>query len=368
MANPILQTAALIGAGTVGAMAARSIRLPAAAGSLIAAAAFVWGRHLVSPDAGRPDLTFLLLMLLAFMGLLAGACVDLNHLVRNHRGIVTGFVSRAVLVFGTVWLTGIGLGLDSRSAAILGAAATALSPAAVIAVTTQVRSRGDLTQDLLATAPSSLMLALLSVLLLAAPSRAPILLGGILIAGVLAGLVIVVPLSRMARRGSILAASGGAAALLAGVSTHLGASTGSVMLASALAGFMAGNLIPNRAIVRDALSDAGTPAAIVLFALGASIVAVPEPATLITASVLVVGARLAGLLLPGILTGRGAAGVASAAARLPMPGMLAASALAIASAGSRSPRSPAARRPPPRGPHLGGRRHGHDPPGPRHVG
>jgi len=333
MLNPILQTAALLGSGTAGAIAARSLRIPAATGSLIAAAVLVWGRQLLSSGAARADLSFLLLMTLAFVGLLAGASIDLPHLARHVRMMTSGFVLRAVAVFGSVWLIGTGLGMDPRSASVLGAATTALSPAAVAAVATQTRARGALTQQLLFSAPASLTLALAATALLVAPSRAPLLLGGILSTGAIAGLLVVVPLSRMARRGSILAAAGGASALLAGVSTHMGASTVSVMLASILAGFMAGNLIPTRAIVRDALGDFGTPAAIALFALSAPILAAPRPAALLVAALLVAGGRLAGLMLPGIVARRGAMGIAGAAARLPMTGMLAATGVALAPPG-----------------------------------
>jgi len=334
MANPILEAAVLIGAGTAGAMAARAARLPAAAGSLAAAGLFVQGWRLLKPDAVRADLSFVLLILLAFLGLLAGASVDIHRLLRDRRGIPVDFAARAAAVAVSVWLIGLGLGLDGRSAIILAAAAMALSPAAVAAVTGEMRARGDLTQDLLAAAPASLLLSVVATALIVTPPRVWLLLASLVPAGAACGLVILIPLSRMATRGAVLAGAGMGAVLLAGVATRVGAPGASVMLMSILAGSMAGSLIPNRAIVRDALGDLGTPCAIALFALAAPVLMPPRAAALLPAALLVVGGRLAGLLLPGILAGRGAAAIAGAAARLPMAGMLAASVLAMAPAGS----------------------------------
>lgn len=334
MTEPVLWTAILITAGTCGAMAARALRLPAACGALIAS--FVLCSTLRGSDAlaAWPDLSAIRAPLLALLCFLLGAEIDLTRLLSLKGRLLSGAAAQAVAVTILIAAGGVATGLEPAIAIVLGLAAMAASPAAAIAVVSEARSRGTLTQAVLALAPISVAIAAVGSAALSGEAKAVAGVALALPAGALCGGLIVMPLSRMSSRGAILAGAGTGALLLSGIAGRLPAPGAVLPLASIAAGFVVAHLIPDRDAIRDALRDVALPATIALFAIAGTDWLPLESMRIWIAGGLIVAGRYAGLAFgwtgdPGGVHGR----LQAAAAMLPMSAVAALPALSGGRAG-----------------------------------
>lgn len=282
MDGNLLHAAILLAAGAAGAMAARALRLPIVAGAMVA--------PLIGLPAGLPagaPLTALLCFCL-------GASIDPATLLRRGPALL-GLSALAVpAVTLLACAAGRLAGLPWQAALMLGAAMAAASPVPLVAVLAGERARGRVTQGALAGAPISIVAASILAFVFAHDGRLLLPIPALL-AGCLAGGVILVPLSRLTRRGGIVSAVLlGAILLVAGAATSGGGDAG-LAVGSIAAGFVAVNFIPSRVLVREALRDLVVPASVVWAAWA---VARPSPGELIEAlpaALLLTAARFAGL-------------------------------------------------------------------------
>jgi len=319
MDDAVLWTGLLLLAGTAAAMAGLALKLPAATGALMGGfllAAALRGADLL---AQQPATAWLSSMLLALLCFLLGAEIDLTRIARMRQSILVTATAQAVCVTALVGLAGAALGLGWRVSAILGAAAAATSPAALMAVASEARARGEMTQRILTLAPLSLLAAIALGATLSGDARWAAMTAGALAAGIACGLVILAPLSRLTSRGAIVSCAAGGAFLLAGAST-LTSQGMSLPLTAAISGFMAGSFIPNRENVRDVLRDLALPCTVALFAIEGAGPLKQDLSRSFYAALLVVAARAAGLFLAGALA-RGNQGSREAAAQIPMAAM-----------------------------------------------
>ncbi len=322
MIGTVLWLAILMTVGSLLALASRRLGVPSATGALaggFAAAAAARGAGL---DV-LSDHSVILSLLVAYVSFLLGTELDLRRLVDSSRSMLGTLLAQMLIVIPLVFGVGLALGMDPVSSLVLGSAAAAASPTSLIAVTAETRARGDRTQRLLALAPLSLVSALLAFsATLSSIGPALSLLAAILIGG-FCGLVILMPLSRMVSRGAIIACLAGGAVLLSLTSAIVVPHPAVLVTASALAGFLSGNLTPNREEIHGALRDSSLPCFISLFVLlGSMAVRWDLPAVWLGA-VLVVLARGAGLMLAGLAARRSTEGLIEGLALLPMGGLLA---------------------------------------------
>jgi len=318
MPDAVLWTGILMLAGSAAAMAARSLRAPAAVGALLGGfvlSAAVRG----SGVTAIPDLWMLHYPLLAFLCFLLGAEIDLRRLVTAGRSILISALVQAIAVVALVGGAGLALGLDLRTSLLLGAALTPTCPAALAAVSAELRARGDLTQRLMATSSVGLLMAMG---IFWAAGRHPLLTWTPidLAVGAGGGLAILMPLSRMTSRGAIAACAGAGSLFLALVVAQPAPAVEGLAMMAILAGFMTGNLTPNRDLIRDVLGDLALPVTVALFAISGARVHSPGLAAAVLPGLLLVGARAAGLALAGTLARGPVPGLRQALAQVPFAG------------------------------------------------
>lgn len=320
MTEPVLWAGLVMLAGALGAMAARAVRLPAASGAL--------GSGLILAAAGRaggwaapwPDLGIYRLVLTVFLCFLLGTEMDLTRLARMARPLVSLSIAQAAAVLAFVCAACLWLGMGWNDSFLISAGAVAASPAALVAVSSEARARGDFTQRLYALTSLGLLIGII-LFDLVAPMEL-VRLAESLVLGAVCGAVIMIPLSRMATRGAIVTCAG-AGMLLLSAAARGGSRPGSAALMSVVAGFVAGNLLPNRDLIRDALREVTLPAAVSLFAIAGSMLPDEPIVGILVSSILVVAARGAGLFMAGALVRGPAEGLTQAAALLPMAGVTA---------------------------------------------
>ncbi|HZC76353.1 MAG TPA: cation:proton antiporter, partial [Ktedonobacterales bacterium] len=327
-------------AGALGAIAARALRLPAACGALAGGAVLLSSARQLGWIEAWPDLGLIRSLGAAFLCFLLGAQIDLTRLVRRWRPIVGSALTQSGAVMLLVGVVGWAIGLGWIGRVLLASGAVAASPTGLIAVASESRARGDLTQAILTISLIGLVVGSLAAAVVNASALLWLgIAGGGLALGAACGAVIMMPLSRMSTRGAIVTCVLFGSILLWGC-TRLLAAPWMLAPMSILAGFMSGNLIPNRDLIRDALNDAAVPASVILFALVGSSVLIEEiPGVLMPAALLLV-ARGAAIFIAEIMTGSSSPRALRPAALLPMAGcsvttaavMAAASATASASA------------------------------------
>lgn len=316
MGDPIVWAGFVMAAGLAGAAIARSLRGPAASGALVAGLLFCWA---LPGDSIRTEESLDLLQQLGviMLGFLAGAELDPGGLMRRGRRLAARALAQGVGVALMAWLAGLAWGLDMRAAVALGAAAAAASPIAMVGVASEARARGAFTQELLALSSISLLAATAVVSLACAPLGGARDLAFGLLAAPTCGLLMLMPLSRMASRGAILTCAGLGFILIAGVSGAC--SSGSMLpILSVVAGFVACGFIPNRALVLEALRDMAFPCVIGLFAISGC---VNQPSALVAAPLLVAARGVALLAVEAMATGASPQSVRAALAQLPMAGL-----------------------------------------------
>jgi len=317
MQDPILWTGLVMLAGTLGAMAARLARLPAACGALLGGLLLGW----TADPLGivRPDYGFIKSLLLAFVCLVLGAEIDLTMLARAGRRIIGDVAVQMMAVTAGVCLAGILCGLPWYGALLVGLAFSATSPTAMIAVASEAGARGPFTQRMLVMSSLTLLIASLLVYVLEAPRQFlmhDLLL--ILLAGVV-GLVMLVPLSRIETRGAMTACVAMGSFLLALLAP--GYPIASLAITAYLCGFLAANVLPNRQILRDVLRALALPAVLLLFAGSAAFSDQLDLLAGLLMGILLLAGRLAGLFLAGMLTQGRAEGVRHAVAQIPIAGL-----------------------------------------------
>ena len=327
MGDPVFWTGLVTLVGAAAAVASRAFRIPAACGAVVSAAALVQALDLSGrlpeipyADDGVRLAGYLALALLCF---LAGAEIQPGLLIRGGSSLLFSILSQTAAVAAAVFSVGRLLGMETQEASLLAAAALAASPAAIAAVATEGRARGAATQRALLLSSVSVALSLLAVGILEAR------VGGAwrdvlrslplsLLLGLIGGVVIVLPLSRMTSRPAIVTCLGVGAFLLVGLARAATQGQGELVIINVTAGFVAGSLCANRTIVREALRDLAFPCAIVLFALCGT--ALPEaPLSMLTlGAVGVVAARAIALIIAGAVTPRPRRGASEALAMMPM--------------------------------------------------
>ena len=319
MPDAVLWTGILMLAGSAAAMAARALRAPAAVGALLGGfvlTAVVRGAGVTS----FPDLRMVYSPLLAFLCFHLGAEIDLGRIVRTGRSILMTALVQGIAVAGLVCGAGLFLGLDLKTSLLLGAALTPACPAALAAVSSELRARGDLVQRLMATSSVGLLMAM--GLFWAAgthrfyPWDTPV----DLAAGAVFGLAILMPLSRMTSRGAIAACAGGGSLLLSVFVARPGPAAEDLAMMAILAGFMTGNLTPNRDLIRDVFRDLALPVTVALFAISGAYVDSPGLSGAALPGLLLVGARVSGLALAGLLVRGRVEGLRQALAQVPFAG------------------------------------------------
>ncbi len=303
MSDAVLWCGILVSSGSVACVVFRSIGIPASAGALSGGLAAAWmaGGWFEWHD---PDpLGLVRPILLACICFLLGAELDLTRVVRGGGSAVLGAVASSVAVMVLVWGAAMLAGIGGSASFVLAAAAGGASPAATIALTSELRARGERIQRLLLAAPAGLVTSIVAIG--AARGQGVFLAGWILslVIGAACGLVISMPLSRLSARGAIVACVGAGAVVLTGAGSRMPGGDAGVAIASIVAGFMAGNLTRNRDAVRDALRDLSLPVTVFLFAIvGAAMPAIAWP--LIAAAILVATGRIVGLAAVGFVLGR----------------------------------------------------------------
>ena len=325
MSDPVLWLGFVLLVGTVMALSARSLGLPSATGALVGGCALLWAvRVSFVADLpgvwGIPDgVTLVRHLLLAFLCLMLGAEIDLAFIMRQRLSILITALAQAAAVFGAVWLVGLAIGLERDLAFVLGGAAIASSPAAIASVCSETGARGDMAQRLMALSGVSVLVAMFVVPMVGALQGGPLapmaLPGLALLMGISFGVLLLVPVSRMETRGAILTCLGLGVLLLVLVTAPTG-----VMLVpmTILAGFLCGNLMANRQLVREALREIALPCAIAYYAL-AGAAWFEEPLWVgFMAAVAIVTARGFALFVAGIVTRGTAKGVRESAAMVPM--------------------------------------------------
>ena len=302
--------------GALGAIVARAIRLPEASGAMLSGLLLVTAARAGGWEAA-PRLGWLRWSLVALLCFGLGAEIDLTRLTRKPASLVTMALAQAVAVAALAGGLGLAAGMGRDGSLLLAAGCLAASPAALIAVATASRSRGDLTQTILCLCPPGLLLAFV---LSASSNGSPEALAHLALAlglATLCGLTILMPLSRMATRSAMATVIGAGMALLAGCA-RLWPEPGLLPLMAILAGFMTGSLLPNRDLVRDVLHDAVAPGSLALFALAGSSFLIESLAAALVLGTLMLAARAAGLLVAAAALRRPA--IRMAAAMLPMAG------------------------------------------------
>jgi hypothetical protein len=262
--DPVLWTGLVMLAGALGAMAARAVRAPAACGAMAGGFALAAG---MSGDGWHDDGSLIPAMLLALLTFLLGAELDLPRLVRIGRWALGTLALQAIAIIGLVYVTCRGLGIENGAALAVAVAAIASSPAAIIAVASESRARGDFTQQLLLSTSVSFLLA----------------------------------------------------ATL--VSFAWGAPGSLLWVGAGVAGFMAGNFLKNREVIRGALRDLALPCAVALFAMAGSRVTPSHMAPLLVAAAALLAARAAALILAATITRGRSIGVLQAGL-IPMAGVI----------------------------------------------
>ncbi|MFQ5700518.1 MAG: hypothetical protein ACE5HU_01580 [Acidobacteriota bacterium] len=313
--------------GVLLALVGRSVGLPAASGALVAGLGLAWstgGSILSSGSSAQDGLVLLRLIFLAFLCLLLGAEIDLASLVKLRLSLATTTLAHAAGVTGAVFLAGTLIGLSRPEAILLGAAAVAASPAALIAVSSEARARGEATQRVLIIGSLSLAIGLVGVTLagMLAGGSAPIQLPGLAVslgAGIACGVLLLIPLSAMATRGAILTCLACGAFALAGLSRGIG-SERPLALMAIVAGAILGSFASRREPLREALRDLAFPSAVGYFALTGSLVAPDGLAGALAAAAVVVTARTLGLIVAGVATRGTHDGFPEAVALTPMAG------------------------------------------------
>ncbi|HZI93137.1 MAG TPA: hypothetical protein VFE84_02755 [Patescibacteria group bacterium] len=317
MADPILWAGIVMLAGAIGAIAARALKLPAACGALAGGAALLTTARRFGWIEIWPDLGLIRSLLVAFLCFLLGARLDLTRLVKRWRPIVSSALAQSAAVMVLVAAAGWATGMGAIGCLLLAAGAVAASPTALICVASETRARGDFTQAILTISLIGLVVGSLGASV-AGPAELLFLVEGLAL-GAVCGAVIMMPLSRMSTRAAILTCVAAGTLLLVSCA-RLRPEPWLLAPMSILAGFMSGNLIPNRVLIRDALGDAALPAGVMLFALvGSSVLGTEIPGVLLPATLVLV-ARAAGLSLAGFMTASTSQRALQPAALLPMAG------------------------------------------------
>jgi len=322
MSEPVLWLGFIMAAGALGAMAARAARLPAISGALVGGLAVSLLATAVS--AQRPDLRYADYLLVAFLCFMAGADIDLTHLARNRRSILAGVMAQTVLVTALVMLAALALRFDLRAALAIGVCLSAGSPAVVFAVSTELRAHGDLSQRLLCLSSLSLLPALAVLLFMrdmALPSGAALLLVEAAVAAAI-GLVILIPVSRMSLRGAIVAAALAGSVIVALTQRwEVSPRPADLAILTILAGFLVATLSANRDVVRSALRDVAPACAVMVFALVGWYLTADELAAGVAGGLLLLAARIVGLLLAGLMAAGRRDALAEALGQIPMGGL-----------------------------------------------
>ena len=331
MTETVLWTGCIVLAGTLGAMAARAVRLPAACGAMAGGLLTSVGVNSLGLMPQALDLLDLRAALVAFVCLLAGVEIDLTRLVKDRRSIAAAVGAQCLLVGGLVALAGLMLGYPPRISLLLAVCLMATSPTALMAVASELRASGHLTRRLLAQSGIGLLaaLALMHFVFFITSPQGEI--GSFLLSvvvGAVMGFVILVPLSRMSQRGAMVTGAATGALVLALVARGLGPRLEQVAAMSIIAGFIVGNFSSNRDSIRDALRDVGLPCVIALFAVAGFGLQAGELAAGLGSGLALLAARAAGLMLAGAVTPGGGAGIVQGLAQLPAAGITSGGALA----------------------------------------
>jgi len=319
MPDAVLWTGILMLAGSAAAMASRALRAPAAVGALLGG--FVLSAAMRGAGVTTfPDLRMIYFPLLAFLCFLLGAEIDLGRIVRTGRSILIAALVQGIAVAALVCGAGLSLGLGLKTSLFLGAALTPACPAALAAVSSELRARGDLAQRLMATSTVGLLMAMGLFCAAGTPWfrfwDTPV----DLAAGAVFGLVILMPLSRMTSRGAIAACAGAGSLLLSVFVVRPVPAVEDLAMMAILAGFLTGNLTPNRDLIRDVLRDLALPVTVALFAISGTYVHSPGLSGAVLPGLLLVGARVSGLVLAGLLARGRVEGLRQALAQVPFAG------------------------------------------------
>ncbi len=329
--QPVLWLGLVGLAGCLGAMACRLLRLPGSAGALLGGLALRMAAGWWDPAfAPSPAADLMALATAVFVCFALGCCLELRLLREQGSRILGLALTQALLIIVLVGAAGFALGMGRALAIALGAAAVAGSPAAAAAVAFEMRARGAATQRLFALSAASLVMSFACGYLISS-SWTPVMAGlWALGGGVAAGLVLLIPLSRLETRGSILACAGAGVLLVTAAAWDAIQPWAVACLAAIVAGFVCGALSARREALREALRDAAAPGAILLFALWG---AAASPAVLkigLPAALAILASRTAALAAASFLH-VSAPGAREGIALLPMgaapSGVLAASVL-----------------------------------------
>ncbi|HEY3175289.1 MAG TPA: hypothetical protein VGK94_05950 [Candidatus Polarisedimenticolia bacterium] len=314
--DPVLWTGLVLMAGALGAMAARSVKAPAACGAMAGGFALA----ALMGDGGSHVPALIQGLLPAFLAFLLGAELELPRLLRIGRSAMAVIALQAVAVIGLVFLACLALGLPGGVSMAVALAAVAASPAAIIAVVSESRARGDFTQRLLLASSASFLAAVALVELVRDTPASLAWAGAGLFVGLLGGFILLMILSRMSSRGAIVACVCAGLTLTAIATGRVSSGGTSFMAVSILAGFMAGTLAQNREVIRDALRGLALPGAVALFAMAGARI---DPSTLtylLPAALALVIARGLALVLAG-MGARGRSFGVGQAGLVPMAGV-----------------------------------------------
>ncbi len=302
--DPLVFLAALMAGGCLVAIVARRIGLPAGASALVVGVAVGlagWPRDHAAVESA---LWLPRAFAATWIGMLSGLSLDLRGWLRGGGARAMGVAIPIVFVScaGAAWTAG----FPWMLAAWLGLVMLAGSPLAAGAVCAESRARGLLATRLQGDAALSfaatVVIAAASMGLMYGVFPLPGALTALAL-GLACGGVILLPLSRTATRGGLLAI----AALGCGLVLLAAAQIGTALLwpvpASLVAGAVVGSFTPAGARAREAMRDLAVPAAVVWFALeGASLTPVLL-AQRSLAALLLVSARACGLLVAAGVSG-----------------------------------------------------------------
>src|SRR5262245_61756046 len=203
-------------AGCLGAMACRALKMPAAAGALLGGVALRIAAGWWDPVLAAPPVSAGLVTLAssAFVCFALGCCIELRVVRQQGTELFGAALTQALLVIVLVGLAGYALGMGAALSIALGGAAVAGLPAAAAAVAFEMHAGGAATQRLFALTAASLLISFATGYLVSS-LWAPVLAGLAALGwGAAAGAVLLIPLSRLETRGSVLACAGAGALLL----------------------------------------------------------------------------------------------------------------------------------------------------------
>jgi Kef-type K+ transport system membrane component KefB len=303
--DPLVLLAALMAGGSLVAIIARRLGLPAAAAALVLGAAVGlagWPRdHAALESALWLPRAFAA----TWIGMLSGLSLDLRGWRRGGGARAMGIAMPIVFLFGAVaaWTAGFPLTLAAWAGLVMAAG----SPLAAGAVCGESRARGPLAMRLQGDAAlafaGAAVIAVPSMGLMAGASLLPVALLAPAL-GLASGGVILLPLSRTATRDGLLAMAALGCGLILLASARIGSAPLWPVLMSLIAGAVVGSFTPAAARAREAMRDLVVPAAVVWFALEGASLGPGMLARGCLAALLLVTARGCGLLVSAEISGR----------------------------------------------------------------